>query len=180
MILKIIIILAALVTVFAIIVAFQPSHFRVERSVTIAAPASAIFPHVNVSQAWEPWTPWTRSDPTMKVAYEGPAAGVGSATVFVGEKAGEGRATVIESREAELVRYRLDMTKPMASTNTADFTFKPTANGTTVTWALYGERNFACKAFGLFIDCDKMVGGEFEKGLSGLKSVVERQAVAAK
>lgn len=180
MILKILLILAALVGVLAVIVALRPSHFRIERSVTIAAPANAIFPHVNEARAWEAWSPWAKSDPTMKVTYEGPAAGVGSVTAFKGDKAGEGRSTVVESRDGELVRFRLDMVKPMAATSTADFTFKPSANGTIVTWAIYGEQGFVCKAFGLFMNCDKMVGSEFEIGLNGLKSLLERPVVAAK
>jgi hypothetical protein len=29
------------------------------------------------------------------------------------------------------------------------------------------------KAFGLFVNCDKLVGGDFEKGLASLKSIAE-------
>jgi hypothetical protein len=180
MIFKIIFVIAALVAVFLVIVALQPSRFRIERSVTIAAPASAIFPHVNTARGWEAWSPWPKSDPTMKVTYEGPDAGVGSVTAFTGDKAGVGRATIVESRETDLIRYRLDMLKPMTATSTADFTFKRSTHGTVVTWAMYGDQTFVGKAFGLFVNCDKMVGGEFENGLNNLKSIVERQSVVSK
>jgi hypothetical protein len=36
-----------------------------------------------------------------------------------------------------------------------------------------GRKNFIQKAFCLFMDMDKMVGGDFEKGLAQMKSVVE-------
>jgi hypothetical protein len=36
-----------------------------------------------------------------------------------------------------------------------------------------GRNNFIGKAFGLFVDCDKMVGGQFEKGLASMKAIVE-------
>ena len=36
-----------------------------------------------------------------------------------------------------------------------------------------GKNNFMGKAFGLFVNCDKMVGGDFEKGLATMKSVTE-------
>ena len=36
-----------------------------------------------------------------------------------------------------------------------------------------GKNNFFFKAFGLFMNCDKMVGGDFEKGLAAMKSAVE-------
>ena len=38
-----------------------------------------------------------------------------------------------------------------------------------------GEQNFMMKAFGLFMDFDKMTGTDFEKGLANLKTVVAKQ-----
>jgi len=39
-------------------------------------------------------------------------------------------------------------------------------------WAMYGENQFVGKIFSLFMDCEKMVGPEFEKGLADLKKIV--------
>jgi hypothetical protein len=36
-----------------------------------------------------------------------------------------------------------------------------------------GENSFMAKAVHLFINMDKMVGGQFEKGLAQMKAVVE-------
>ena len=38
---------------------------------------------------------------------------------------------------------------------------------------LSGTNNFMAKAFGLVMNMDKLVGGDFEKGLMQLKSVAE-------
>ena len=38
---------------------------------------------------------------------------------------------------------------------------------------MYGKNNFMSKAMGLIMNCEKMVGGQFEKGLAALKSLVE-------
>ena len=86
---------------------------------------------------------------------------------------GEGRMTITASRANELIGIRLEFIKPFAMVNTAEFTFKPETGKTTVTWSMTGEKNFIFKAFGLFVDCDKMIGGDFEKGLAQMKSVVE-------
>jgi hypothetical protein len=72
-----------------------------------------------------------------------------------------------------LVRIALDFIKPFPSSATTDFTFKPEGNQTTVTWTMSGTKNFMSKAFGLFMSMDKMIGGDFEKGLAQMKSVVE-------
>jgi hypothetical protein len=63
--------------------------------------------------------------------------------------------------------------KPFAVTNTAEFTFTPRGDQTAVTWSMSGTQNFMAKAFCMFMSMDKMVGGEFEKGLAQMKTVAE-------
>ena len=171
---KILIGIAVIIIVFVIIVATRPSEYSVTRSVAIAAPPDAVFPHVNELKKWAVWNPWEKIDPAMKLTYEGPASGVGASYAWVGNsKAGEGRMTITESRPAELVRLKLEFFKPMAGVSTAKFTFKPEGRQTTVTWSMTGKNNFIAKAFCMFVSMDKMIGGQFEKGLADLKSVAE-------
>ena len=87
-----------------------------------------------------------------------------------------GRATG-EDFDAAGATKKLEFLKPFAATNTADFTFVPAGNQTTVTWAMFGENGFMAKAIGLVMNVDQMVGGQFEKGLADLKSTVEAKAV---
>jgi hypothetical protein len=145
--------------------------------VPISAPAPVVFAQVNDLHRWENWSPWAKLDPNMKVAHEGPPAGKGAVYSWAGNsKVGEGRMTIIESRPNELVRINLEFIKPFAATNITEFTFKPEGNGTAVSWSMSGENNFLSKAVCLFMNMDKMVGGDFEKGLAALKSVSEAAA----
>jgi hypothetical protein len=173
--LKIILIsLAVIVLVLVIIIALQPSEFRVARSTAISAPPPAVFARVNDFHKWEAWNPWGKIDPAMKQAYEGAPAGTGAVYTWAGNnEVGEGRMTIIESRPTELIRIKLEFFKPFAATNTAEFTFKPEGNQTAVTWSMFGEKNFMAKAVHLFMNMDKMIGGQFEKGLASMKSIVE-------
>ncbi len=41
---------------------------------------------------------------------------------------------------------------------------------------MHGEQPFLGKIVSVFMDCDKMVGSEFDKGLAKLKAVAEGQA----
>jgi Polyketide cyclase / dehydrase and lipid transport len=75
---KILIALAAIVAIFLIVVALQPSEFKVERSATIAAQPAAVFDQVNDFHKWEAWSPWAKLDPNAKVAFEGPPSGTGT------------------------------------------------------------------------------------------------------
>lgn len=171
---KILITLAVIVVVFVAIVALQPSDFRVERSAAISAPAPAVFAQVNDFHKWEAWSPWAKLDPAAKNSFEGPSAGIGAIFRWAGNhEVGEGNMTIIESRPSELIRIKLEFLKPFAGTNTAEFTFKPEGDQTAVTWSMFGTNNFIAKAFCLFMSMDKMIGGQFEKGLASMKSVVE-------
>lgn len=166
--------LVVIVVVFAVIVALQPSEFRIARSATISAPAPAVFVQVNDFHRWEAWNPWGKIDPAMKQAYEGAPTGTGAIYTWSGNyEVGEGRMTLTESRPNDLIQIRLEFFKPFAATNTAEFTFTPEGNGTVVTWSMTGEKNFIAKAVHLFMNMDTMVGGQFEKGLAQMRSVVE-------
>lgn len=89
------------------------------------------------------------------------------------DQVGEGRMTITESRPNERVRFRLDFLKPFDGTNDTEFTFKPKGAQTEVTWVMTGKNNFLFKAVGLFLDCDKMIGPQFEQGLANLKTLAE-------
>jgi len=171
---KILIVLAAIVVVFVGVVAMQPSEFRVVRSATMSAPAPAVFAQVNDFHNWEAWSPWAKLDPAAKNSFEGPSAGTGAIFRWAGNKeVGEGSMTITESRPSDLIRIKLEFLKPFAATNSADFTFKPDGDQTAVTWSMAGRNNFISKAFCLFMNMDKMVGGKFEEGLAAMKSIVE-------
>ena len=140
----------------------------------VAAPASQIFVHVNNLKNWNAWSPWAKLDPNAKNSFVGPEAGVGALMRWAGNyEVGEGSMLITESKTNELVRFRLDFLKPMESTSLAEFNFVPQGNQTAVTWTMSGTNNFMGKAFGLFFNCEKMVGGKFEEGLSSLKQISE-------
>src|SRR5215204_2400469 len=147
MLIKILIVVAVLVIVFAVVVATRPSKFRIVRSATMNAPAEAVFAQVNDLHKWRAWSPWEAKDPAMKRTYEGPPAGRGTVYSWGGNKeVGEGRMTLTESRPSELIRIKLEFFKPFAATNTSEFTFKPQGEQTQVTWSMSGHNGFMAKA----------------------------------
>ena len=170
-------ILGALVVVvagLAVVVALQPSDFRISRTATIAAPAPIVFAQVNDFHNWAAWSPWAKVDPAMKQTYEGPPAGAGAIYTWVGNReVGEGRMTIVESRPSDLIRVKLDFVKPLAGTSVAEFTFRPEGDRTAVTWSMTGEQGFVAKAIHLVMSMDRMIGDQFEKGLAAMKTVAE-------
>jgi hypothetical protein len=174
MLIEILIALAVIIVVFVIIVATRPSEFAVTRTANTSAPAAVVFTFVNDLHKWEAWSPWAKLDPAAKNSFEGPPSGTGAIFAWSGNnKVGEGRMTITESRPSEFIRFNLEFMRPFKGTNTAEFTFKSRGNQTVITWSMSGKNNFISNTFGLFVDCDKMIGGQFEKGLADLKSVSE-------
>jgi uncharacterized protein YndB with AHSA1/START domain len=155
-------------------VASRPSEFRVARTATIDAPVPVVFAQVNDFHRWAAWSPYDKRDQAMRKTYEGAPAGTGAIYAWAGNKeVGEGRSTITESRPNELIRIRLEFARPFKATSTAEFTFRPEGDRTAVTWSLTGRNNFMVKAIGLFMDMDRMIGGDFEQGLAQMKSVAE-------
>ena len=172
--LGVIIVVIVLVAICAVVVALQPSHYRVERSTTINAPASTVFAQVNDFHKWDAWSPWAKLDPAMKQSFEGPPAGNGAIYSWTGNsEVGEGRMTITESHPSDSIKIKLEFIKPFAATNSTNFTFTPQGNQTNVKWTMDGDNNFIGKAFGLLMNMDKTIGGDFEKGLAQMKTVAE-------
>ena len=167
--------LIVLLGALAIVIAVQPGEFRVERKITINAPAADIFVHVNDFHKWESWSPWIKLDPNAKNTFEGPTSGEGAVQKWSGNsEVGEGSMTLTQSKPYEQIKIRLDFKKPMEDTSDVEFHFKEEGSKTTVTWSMHGKQNFLGKALCLFVfDMDKMIGEKFEEGLKSMKAKVE-------
>ncbi len=160
--------------VLFVLIAGRPDEFTVVRSATIAAPPEEVFSHVNELRKWDAWSPWAKLDPNAKNSFAGPAAGVGSTMSWSGNnKVGEGRMTITGSRASEVIQFKLEFLRPFKATNTAEFKFTAADGRTLVAWSMFGKNNFMSKMFSLIVDCDKMVGKDFEKGLASLKTIIE-------
>jgi polyketide cyclase/dehydrase/lipid transport protein len=171
---KLLIGLIAIVAVFAVVVALQPSEYRISRSAMVAASASDVFAQVNDFHNWQAWSPWAKLDPAAKTTFEGSPAGQGAVFAWSGnDKVGEGRMTLTESRPGKLVRIKTDFVKPFVGTSASEFAFKPEGNQTAVTWSTSGQHNFISKAICMFMSMDKMLGGDMERGLAQMKSLAE-------
>ncbi len=172
MIKKILLGLVAIIAIILVVAAFKSPDFRVERSLTIAAPPEALFGWFNSPKKFDEFNPWLKLDPTAKTEYTGPEAGVDAVATWAGKATGKGKATIIESKPNELIRLRMDWIEPLEGVSTVDYSFKPEGDKTTVTWSMYGKSNFMGRLMSIFMDCDSMCGPQFEKGLADLDTLV--------
>ena len=169
-------VIGALAVGFLIYVALQPSEFRIERTAEIGAPADKLFPMINDLRQFNKWNPFAKADPSIELTYSGSGSGVGAAYAWTGKKSGAGQMRIAKSVPSSIVTMNLGFTKPFVANNIAEFTLADRGASTAVTWAMTGSRPFMHKLMGTVFNMDKMVGGEFAKGLANLKASVEQSA----
>ncbi len=175
MIKQLLVVCLVIVALIAVVALRRPDTFRVERSITIAAPAATIYPLVNDFHNFQRWSPWERLDPAMERSISGAPSGVGAVYEWSGNsKAGAGRMEIKESAPLSRIVTEIAFRKPIASTNTAEYTFTPVGDSTKVTWAMYGPSPFVSKVMQVFVSMDDMIGGDFERGLTAMKSAAEK------
>jgi hypothetical protein len=173
--LTIVVLIVVGVAALAVVIALRPADVHIERSTTIAASAPVVFAEVNDFHKWDAWSPWAKIDPDCKYTYEGEPAGKGAIFLWSGnDKVGEGKMTITESRPDDLIRIKLDFIRPMEASRDVEFAFKAHDEKTNVTWTMTGKNNYVAKAVDLFMNVEKMVGGDFEKGLAQMKAVAEK------
>ncbi|MEH2531563.1 uncharacterized protein YndB with AHSA1/START domain [Bradyrhizobium sp. AZCC 1588] len=169
------VILAIAIAVLLILAATKPNTLRVQRAISIKAPAERIFPLISDFQQWRSWSPYEEKDPAMKRTYSGAERGKGAAYAWDGDKnVGSGRMEILETLAPSKIVIKLDFFKPFEGHNTAEFTMLPQGDGTHVTWLMHGPANFMSRLIQVFMNLDSMIGRDFEAGLANLKTLTEK------
>lgn len=169
------VIIIVLIGALLIYAATKPDMFRVQRSASINAPADELFPLINDFHNWAQWSPYEKKDPAMKKSHSGAANGVGAVYAWEGNKeVGRGNVAITESLPPFKVAMDLNMIEPFEAHNRVVFTLEPHRNATTVAWAMHGPQPYVGKLMSVFMDCDKMIGRDFEAGLANLKTIAEK------
>lgn len=167
-------VLAVAVCALLIYAETRPDHFSISRSASIQAPPEKILPLIADLRRFNTWNPFAKKDPAIEISYRGTPTGPGSAYDFKGGKSGAGSLQINEVQPPSRVTMTLDMSAPMSAHNDIEFKLEPQGGATTVTWTMQGDSPYIAKLMGVFISVDKMVGGDFEAGLSSLKAEAER------
>jgi hypothetical protein len=159
--------------------ASKPDTFLVQRSVTIKASPQSLYPLISDWHNFLMWSPFEK-DPAMKRTFKGAATGKGAIYEWDGNnKVGAGRIEVIEAIAPSRLVMQLDIMRPMKAQNIVEFTLASQGSTTDVTWAMKGRVPFMGKLMGLVMNCEKMVGSQFEEGLAKLKGLAVQPVAAA-
>lgn len=170
---KVLYVILAIAVIYLVCCLIGPSNIRVERASTINASADAIKSQIVDYNVFSKWSPWAEKDTTMKVSVEGTAGTVGHKYAWEGNKeVGKGTMEITKISTDTIVE-KLGFDGKGYSDVT--FTFKAEGAGTNVNWAMDMNVPFFGRGVMMFMKgkMDKMLGGDFEKGLAKLKTVAE-------
>ena len=173
----ILIILAALGVLILILGLVGPASYRVERSTEIQASPEVVYGYVSRLASMKEWGPWQEMDKDQVQSIDGTDGTVGAVWMWEGDTVGKGKQELTELVANERVRTKMTFVIPVMgeSVSTGTFDLEPTANGTSMTWGFEGENGFMGRAMGVFMNMDKQLGPDFEKGLAKLKGMAESE-----
>ncbi|NNK10262.1 MAG: SRPBCC family protein [Flavobacteriaceae bacterium] len=170
--LYILLVLAAVILILAII---APKTYDVNRSVVISKPRSEVFEYLKYLKNMDHWSPWAKKDPDMEKKFSGTDGEVGAVSYWNGNKeVGEGEQEITNIVPGERIDGELRFMKPWKSESDCYLILEDAEEtGTKVTWGFKGKNKFPMSIMMLFMSMDKMVGKDFEEGLSSLKTQLE-------
>jgi uncharacterized protein YndB with AHSA1/START domain len=169
------VVLAVAIAAVLILAATKPEVFQVKRSIMVKAPPDGIFALINDFHQWRNWSPYEDRDPNLKRSYSGAENGKGAVYAWEGNRnVGSGRMEILEALAPAKIVIKLDFFTPFEGHNTAEFTMLPQGDATHVTWLMHGPAPFMNKVMQVFMNCDKMIGRDFEVGLANLKRLTEK------
>lgn len=166
-------VLIILVVTVAVIGLFLPAKYYVERSIVIDAAPEEIHEYVGDLKKWDAWAPWKEDDPSIVVTLGQKTWGAGASQSWVGEN-GTGALTITGSSPERGIEYDLLFDGGTYECKSSMRYDRMPDGDTKVTWAMSGDMGKSLTSGYFALLMDTMVGSMFEKGLSNLKSVVEK------
>ena len=175
---KVLIGLVAIVAIVLVAAAFMPKEISYSQSIQIDASPSQVWQFTSNLEGLDKWSPWNAKDPEMDQEFSGTSGEVGSKQCWDSEnkEVGKGCQEITESEENKHLGTALSFERPRESTGSASIDLEPKDDGTEVTWSMNGPMPWPSNIFLLMMDMEKMMGKEWNQGLTKLKELSENLA----
>jgi len=158
-----------------ILVLVEPVDVKVTRCIIINSARDSVAKQVMQFKNWPNWSPWNMKDTSVRLNFSGTDGQAGSGYHWVDDelRAGEGELKNNAVSDSTL-EYDLHLIKPADVQASGLIQIDKVSKGVLkVTWVLNKHTPRPLNALHLFVNIDKMMGGDFESGLSNLKKYVE-------
>ena len=152
-----------------------PAEVQFSRAAQINAPPEKVFAIINSYKRFNEWSPWASLDPKMTFTFSGPEAGVGAGMTWASNDPSVGTGSQVITASEAPSHLSVDLNFGEMGTSQSEWHLKAENGGTLATWS------FKMKADGVLsrwtgLLMEKFVGPDYEKGLSKLKALAEKEA----
>ena len=176
--LKLIVVLLSIAGILLITAFFVDGKFTVTRTVTVERPRSEVVDYVRYLDNQQLYSVWYKMDPAIKTSTSGEDGTVGYITRWSSNKEdiGKGEQEITKIIDGVGFDSELRFKEPMEVTSQASLRTKViSANQSSITWTIKGETPYPFNLLSLFVDMDKELGPDLEKGLKNLKNILESE-----
>jgi len=172
--LKIFVLGLILVVVLLLVLAlFVPKNFAYEKSITINAPIDSVWVNTNSLSALDKWSPWNDQEPDMKKEMSGIDGTIGAKQSWEGKIVGRGSQTIAKIEKPTLFETELIFYEPNESHGKGYVKLVAEGTRTKATWGMTGNMPYPFNIMNLFMDMEKNMGQDWNKGLSKLRDLSE-------
>ena len=171
-----VILIVAFVCIILVVALFVKKDYNITRSIDISKSKAAVFDYLKYLENHEEFTVWTEKDPKTIKSYRGEDGTVGFVHRWESshEEVGVGEQEIIKMDSETGIEYELRFEKPWEMTANAYFNLEEkTINNTKVVWGFKGTSPWPWNIFLLFMDMEKELSPDLEKGLENLKNTLE-------
>ncbi len=178
MIKKIVYVFAGLILIYLVLCLFGPKKVQVERSITMKASSELVKTQLTDFKFFqEQWSPWTEKDPSMKTTFEGETGMPGSKFSWEGNKEVGSGSMELLAINGDSILQKIIFTAPQKGGGDVYLIALPKGDSTHVIWGMKFEVGFMRRGVMLFLNMDKFIGADYEKGLLKLKTAMEAMPV---
>jgi hypothetical protein len=170
------IVIAAIIVIPLLVALFVNKNYGVEREIVINQPKQMVFDYVVLLKNQNKFSVWAKIDPNMKTSFKGTDGAVGFISSWESENknAGKGEQEIKKITGTDRIDYEIRFKEPYESTDNAYLTLTAVSeNQTKVKWGFKGRMGYPMNLFLLFMNMEKMLGGDLENGLINLRNILE-------
>lgn len=174
---KILATLVALIAILLIVALFVKKKYTITREVTINSSVEDVYDYLRFHKNQKEYNHWLQLDPNVRTEIKGKPDGEPGSILFFeskSKKAGTGEWENTGLIKNKRIEIELRFLHPYQFTATAILYFKPIDTYTTqLVWEYHSGMDWPKNITLLFMDMDKIIGGDIEKTLGNIKHQLE-------
>lgn len=171
-------VLIGFIVILLIMALFVKKRYTILRETTINSPLGEVYDYLRFHKNQKQYNHWLQLDPHVRTEIKGAPDGQPGSILFFeskSKKAGTGEWENTALVENERIDIELRFLHPYQFTADAKLHLKPIDEETTLLiWEYHSGMNWPINITLLFMDMDKIIGGDIETTLGNIKHQLEK------